>query len=135
MFRGSYGIFTETLGRFASYFKPYWPAMLLVAALIVLSTWTQVVNPDLVGQVVDCYVTPIGASALNFPGAPTAVESAGNNCWLANDPATLGLGQRLLQGALTIGNFPRPNPTSTSFSTADRLSGLYAGLSNEYRTL
>jgi len=115
---------SETLGRFAGYFKPYWPAMLLVAVLIVVSTWTQVVNPDLVGQVVDCYVTPIAASALNFPGAPTAVESAGNNCWLANDPATLGVGQRVLQGALTIGNFPRPNPTSTSFSTADRLSGL-----------
>jgi ATP-binding cassette subfamily B multidrug efflux pump len=115
---------SETLGRFAAYFKPYWLAMVMVAILIVASTWTQVVNPDLVGQVVDCYVTPIAASALNFPGAPTAVESAGNNCWLANDPATLGVGQRVLQGALTIGNFPRPNPTSTSFSTADRLSGL-----------
>jgi|SRR5579859_1484924 len=115
---------SETLGRFAGYFKPYWLAMVLVAILIVASTWTQVVNPDLVGQVVDCYVTPIAASAINFPGAPTAVESAGNNCWLANDPATLGVGQRVLQGALTIGNFPRPNPTSTSFSTADRLAGL-----------
>ncbi len=78
---------SETLARFGSYFKPYWPAMLLVAVLIVVSTWTEVVNPDLVGQVVDCYVTPIGASALNFPGAPAAVESAGNNCWLAKDPA------------------------------------------------
>ena len=54
---------SETLGRFAGYFKPYWLAMLLVAVLIVASTWTQVVNPDLVGQVVDCYVTPIAASA------------------------------------------------------------------------
>src|SRR5258708_24998065 len=115
---------SETLGRFAVYFKPYWLAMVAVAILIVVSTWTQVVNPDLVGQVLDCYFTPIAARALTFPGAPPAVESAGNNCWLANDPATLGLGQRVLQGALTIGNFPRPNPTSTSFSTADRLSGL-----------
>src|ERR1700674_3667634 len=115
---------SETLARFASYFKPYWAAMLLVAVLIVASTWSQVDNPDVVGQVVDCYVTPIAASALNFPGAPAAVESAGNNCWLANDPATLGVGQRVLQGALTIGTFPRPNPTSNSFSTADRLSGL-----------
>jgi ATP-binding cassette subfamily B multidrug efflux pump len=115
---------SETLSRFGSYFKPYWPAMLLVAVLIVLSTWTQVVNPDLVGQVVDCYVTPIGASALNFPGAPTAVESAGNNCWLAKDPSSLGFTQRVLQSGVTYGNFPRPNPTSTSFSTADRLAGL-----------
>jgi ATP-binding cassette subfamily B multidrug efflux pump len=115
---------SETLLRFTSYFKPYWPAMALVAVLIVVSTWTQVVNPDLVGQVVDCYVTPIAASALNFPGAPQATESAGNNCWLAADPASLGLTQRALQGMVTIGNFPRPNPTATTFSTADRLAGL-----------
>ncbi len=115
---------SETLARFASYFKPYWLALVMVAALIILSTWSQVVNPDLVGQVVDCYVTPIAASALNFPGAPAAVESAGNNCWLANDPASLGLSQRVLQGAVTLGGFPRPNPTSNSFSTADRLAGL-----------
>ena len=115
---------SETLARFASYFKPYWAAMVLVAVLIVVSTWTQVVNPDLVGQVVDCYVTPIAASAFNFPGAPAAVSSAGNNCWLASDPGSLGVTQRLLQGAVTFGNFPRPNPTSTAFSTADRLAGL-----------
>src|SRR5712691_7301076 len=82
---------SETLSRFAGYFKPYWWAMAIVALLIVASTWTQVVNPDLVGQVVDCYVTPIAASALNFPGAPAATESAGNNCWLANDPSSLRL--------------------------------------------
>jgi ATP-binding cassette subfamily B multidrug efflux pump len=115
---------SETLVRFAAYFKPYWLALVMVAVLIVLSTWSQVVNPDLVGQVVDCYVTPIAASALNFPGAPAAVESAGNNCWLANDPASLGLSQRVLQGAVTLGGCPRPNPTATSFSTADRLAGL-----------
>ena len=115
---------SDTLGRFAGYFKPYWWAMLLVAIFIVTSTWTQVVNPDLVGQVVDCYVTPIAASSLNFPGAPTAAESAGNNCWLANDPASLGLGQRVLQGALTVGGFPRPDPTSKDFTLDQRLAGL-----------
>src|SRR5260370_42202862 len=115
---------SETLGRFAVYFKPYWIAMVLVAVLIVVSTWTQVVNPDLVGQVVDCYVTPIAASGFNFPGAPAAVESAGNNCWLADEPASLNVTQRLLQGAVTLGNFPRPDPTSASFSTADRLAAL-----------
>src|SRR5436305_303095 len=104
---------SETLGRFASYFKPYWPALVAVAVLIVASTWTQVVNPDLVGQVVDCYVTPIAASAFNFPGAPQAAATTSNNCWLANDPASLGPTQRLLQSAVTFGNFPRPDPTST----------------------
>jgi len=115
---------SETLLRFAAYFKPYWPAMLLVAFLVIVSTWTQVSNPDLVGQVVDCYVSPTVASALNFPGAAQITASSDSNCWLAADPATLNLGQRVLQGALTLGNFPRPQPTSASFSAADRLAGL-----------
>jgi ATP-binding cassette subfamily B multidrug efflux pump len=115
---------SETLLRFASYFKPYWAAMLMVAVLVVASTWTQVTNPDLLGQVVDCYVAPAAASAISFPGAPQLAASSETNCWLAADPASLGLAQRALQGALTIGNFPRPNPTSTSFSNADRLAGL-----------
>jgi ATP-binding cassette subfamily B multidrug efflux pump len=115
---------SETLLRFAAYFKPYWPAMLLVALLVIVSTWTQVSNPDLVGQVVDCYVSPTVASALNFPGAAQITASSDTNCWLAADPATLNLGQRVLQGALTLGNFPRPQPTSASFSAADRLAGL-----------
>ncbi len=115
---------SETLLRFGSYFKPYWPAMVLVAVLVILSTWTQVVNPDLVGEVVDCYVAPAAASSFSFPGAPQAAAGATSNCWLANDPASLGLTQRLLQGAVTLGNFPRPNPTAASFSSADRLAGL-----------
>src|SRR5262249_44647590 len=115
---------SETLLRFAGYFKPFWPAMLLVAVLAVASTWTQVVNPDLIGEVVDCYVSPAAAQAFNFPGAPQAAQTGASNCWLAKDPAELGLSQRVLQGALTLGGFPRPNPTSTSFSTADRLAGL-----------
>jgi ATP-binding cassette subfamily B multidrug efflux pump len=115
---------SETLLRFAAYFKPYWPAMLAVVLLAVASTWTQVANPDLLGQVVDCYVAPAAAQGFNFPGAPQVAADSGSNCWLAADPASLGWTQRLLQGALTLGNFPRPDPTSASVSTADRVTGL-----------
>jgi ATP-binding cassette, subfamily B, multidrug efflux pump len=115
---------SETLLRFGGYFKPYWLALVGVAVLVIVSTWAQVANPDLIGQVVDCYLTPIASSSLNFPGAPQVVESAGTNCWLASEPSSLGFTQRVLQGALTLGNFPRPQPTSTSFSVADRLTGL-----------
>ena len=75
---------TVTLARFARYFKPFWPALLLVAILVVVSTWMQVTTPDITGQLVDCYLTPTAAAVsggdtggLNFTG------SSQSNCWLA----------------------------------------------------
>ncbi|MCC6190845.1 MAG: ABC transporter ATP-binding protein [Anaerolineales bacterium] len=119
----------ETLGRFGKYFTPYWPMLLVVAALVIGSTWTQVTNPDLVGQVVDCYLAPAAASSFGgFPGAsaPAGQESASqSNCWLAAEPENLGLTQRALQGLLTLGGFPRPAAGSdTPLSDAGRLAGL-----------
>jgi ATP-binding cassette subfamily B protein len=64
-----------TLARFGSYFKPYWPQLLLVAVFMVTGTWAQVTAPDLIGQAVDCYLTPAVASQFtagaNLPGLPT----------------------------------------------------------------
>src|SRR3990170_4196488 len=59
----------ETLKRFGSYFRPFWPVLLLAVALVVISTWTQVTAPDLLGQAVDCYLSPTQASSgfSNFP--------------------------------------------------------------------
>ncbi len=62
-----------------------------VVALVVGSTWTQVTDPELTGQVVDCFLTPT-ASALtggSFPGAPAEAQAA-ENCWLAADQVTGG---------------------------------------------
>ena len=113
---------SETLVRFSGYFKPYWPMLLLVGALVIVSTWTQVTSPDLIGQSVDCYLAPAAASVLgSLPGAPAA-EAAPSNCWLAADPATLGFTQRMLQSLLTVGNFPLPDPANAD--TAARLAGL-----------
>jgi ATP-binding cassette subfamily B multidrug efflux pump len=47
-----------TLLRFGRYFGRYGLVLLLVAALIIGSTWTQVVAPELIGQAVDCYLFP-----------------------------------------------------------------------------
>lgn len=47
-----------TLARFGRYFGRYWPILLLIAGLIIGSTWTQVVAPELIGQAVDCYLFP-----------------------------------------------------------------------------
>jgi ATP-binding cassette, subfamily B, multidrug efflux pump len=48
----------DTLGRFAEYFRHYWPGLVIALGFIVASTWTQVTAPDIIGQAVDCYLFP-----------------------------------------------------------------------------
>jgi ATP-binding cassette subfamily B protein len=73
-----------TLGRLLRYFKPFWPVLLLVAALILGSTYTQVLTPKLIGQSVDCYLTPAAATrfmeGFNLPGMQTGQASAQVDC-------------------------------------------------------
>jgi ATP-binding cassette subfamily B multidrug efflux pump len=84
-----------TLARLSRYFAPYWPALLAVAALVIVSTWTQVLTPDLTGQVVDCYLTPAAAQASpGFASAPgTAV--APSNCWYTTVDANRTMDQTI----------------------------------------
>jgi ATP-binding cassette subfamily B multidrug efflux pump len=99
----------ETLSRLFAYFKPYWWTLILILILIVAATWAQVKTPDLVGQTVDCYLTPSAASSLSqMPGAGELLQSLGqgtqsSNCWYDPDFATLtnegriaGLGRLIL---------------------------------------
>ncbi len=84
----------QTLGRLVSCFRPYWPVLLLVLALILGSTYVQVLQPRLTGQAVDCYLTPAlvsrmagGAQGLTaaFPGGSpmgTVQSTSQTNCWL-----------------------------------------------------
>ncbi len=102
-----------TLKRLAGYFKPYLVLVLLVAALIVGSTYTQVRTPELTGQAIDCFVTPAMGARLMEEGGGMAAQfsammgaSAGttqSTCWYATLPATSttadyirGLGQLTL---------------------------------------
>jgi ATP-binding cassette, subfamily B, multidrug efflux pump len=66
-----------TLGRLARYFRPHWPVLIAVAALVVVGTYAQVLTPALIGQAVDCYLVP-------------AARTAGAGCWYApsGPPAT-----------------------------------------------
>jgi ATP-binding cassette, subfamily B, multidrug efflux pump len=69
---------SETLARFGRYFKPYWYVLVLVVILVVASTWTQVTSPELVGQLVDCYLAPASSTGLAgspFPGASQELVS------------------------------------------------------------
>ena len=45
-----------TLSRFWNYFRQRWFALLIVAVLLVIVTYTQVAGPKLIGQAIDCYI-------------------------------------------------------------------------------
>mgnify|MGYP006206954483 CR=1 FL=1 len=40
----------ETLARLGGYFRRFWYMLLIVLVVIVVSTWTQVITPELMGQ-------------------------------------------------------------------------------------
>jgi ATP-binding cassette subfamily B protein len=101
---------SETLRRFVGYFKPFWLQYLLVLIMMVISTWTQVTAPALLGQAVDCYITPAtsGAAAPQNEMLALMMENdqsgAVTNCtydrptaaWTAQDYLT-GLGLLVLK--------------------------------------
>jgi ATP-binding cassette subfamily B protein len=73
-----------TLRRLGGYFRRYWLVLVAVAGLIVISTWSQVLAPRLIGQAVDCFivVTPESMESCTFTSTPA--------------PSIAGLGQLVL---------------------------------------
>lgn len=76
----------STLARFWHYFKRYWFVLLVVAVLVITTTYMQVLTPNLLGQAVDCYLSPATTKAFSggntqfpIPGTATAPTT---NCWL-----------------------------------------------------
>ena len=109
-----------TLGRLWRYFRPYSLALLLVALLIIGSTYMQILIPNLTGQAVDCYLTPF-----------TTARAAG-------DTAGAGLGELLAAGGgqEAFGNcwYTTPSLDATAGETLSGLgrliliiAGLYVG--------
>ncbi|HEY4723692.1 MAG TPA: ABC transporter transmembrane domain-containing protein, partial [Anaerolineae bacterium] len=100
---------SETLRRFGVYFKPFWLTLLLVAVLVIISTWTQVTGPQLLGQAVDCYLSPAqsagGLSSLTGAPAQPATQPAASSCTydplaspaMSNDAKFAGLGGIVLK--------------------------------------
>ncbi len=75
-----------TLRRLVGLFRPFWPLLILVAVLVVGNTYVQVLIPRLIGQSVDCYLTPGAVSEFNVP-VPGMQQSAGaTNCTYAQLP-------------------------------------------------
>ena len=88
---------SSTLRRLAGLFKPFWLLLILVAALVIGNTYVQVLTPRLLGQSVDCFLTP-GALSEFTPqaGTPSGVKlpipgmqqaAAASNCTYAQLPA------------------------------------------------
>jgi ATP-binding cassette, subfamily B, multidrug efflux pump len=78
---------SATLLRFWRYFSKYRLVLLIVAALVISSTYIQVLVPDLLGQAVDCYLIPATASAFgggaSAPGSAASSTAGSTNCWYA----------------------------------------------------
>jgi ATP-binding cassette subfamily B protein len=111
----------ETLARFGVYFKPYWLLLIAVVLLAIVSTWATVTVPNLIGQTVDCYLTPLGLSAAGTPADSPLASGSSSNCWLSQDSEPEGFTQTLITSAFTAGGFPAP---SAGMTDAERLAGL-----------
>jgi ATP-binding cassette subfamily B protein len=115
----------ETLRRFGHYFTPFWPILLALAVLVIVSTWTQVTTPELIGQVVDCYLAPAGASTqaqgAAFPGVAPS-QSAGAACWLADPAQISGVTRSAVSAILGAVGWQTPDPQG--MDSAARADGM-----------
>ena len=97
---------SQTLRRFAGYFRPYWRRYLGVLVMMIVSTWAAVTAPQLLGQAVDCYLVPPAATAAFEGVSPTltvqppsasgpAVQATDSACWYAEVPLTATTEERI----------------------------------------
>jgi len=78
-----------SLARLWMRFREHTLVLMTIGVLIVISTYLQVTIPNLLGQAVDCYLTPATLTALAAanPGAASAGAASGTNCWFVQfDP-------------------------------------------------
>ncbi|HEY3311236.1 MAG TPA: ABC transporter ATP-binding protein [Anaerolineales bacterium] len=115
---------SQTLGRLMEHFKPFWPALLMAAIFVVISTWAQVTSPELTGQLVDCYLSPAAASAgFSFPGASAEQSSSINNCWLSANKQPDGITQTIIKKVFSLGGLA-VSKTDDTLTNDDRMAGL-----------
>jgi ATP-binding cassette, subfamily B, multidrug efflux pump len=115
----------ETLGRLLKYFRPFWPLLILVVILVVASTWTQVITPELSGQVVDCYLTP--ATLTQLRGGQGAQTQAGANL-MGNMTSGASTNCKLNYPSLGLTPIPAGSPTSDYVAGLGRLVLMLVGI-------
>jgi len=79
---------SATLRRFWQYFGRYRLVLVAVAVLVVVSTYMQVLIPNLLGQAVDCYLTPATQHVVGATAAGGQTAAANSGCWYSSLPAT-----------------------------------------------
>jgi ATP-binding cassette subfamily B protein len=115
----------NTLGRLVQYFGRFWPVVLLAILFVVISTWSQVTSPELIGQATDCFLVPMGADSnagLSISGAGTQAAQSESACWLVSDPGKLSGTQWIIASAYRLSGFVPP--AMSSMTNADRTTGL-----------
>jgi hypothetical protein len=102
----------ETLARFTLYFRPYWYVLLIAALLVVVATWTQVTSPELLGQLVDCYLIP-GAVNTGQAGFASFEDQRPIQLLAGSRDKPQGVTQSIIKAALPTGGFPPGKPGSS----------------------
>ncbi len=120
----------ETLARLGSYFGRFWYMIVVAVLFVVISTWTQVTSPELSGQATDCFLVPVGQSAVGQfasfgtgGGSPSEEAASASSCWLATtDPSSLTLSRQIVHKAFYMGGYEMPDPATST--NEDRIAGL-----------
>ena len=117
---------SNTLARLGGYFGRFWYVIILVLTLITISTWTQVITPELTGQATDCFLVPLGNQFAAFgPQAEAQSKNSASACWLGTtDPASLTWTRHLIYKAYTMNDYPAP-VSMASMSNDQRIEGLF----------
>jgi ATP-binding cassette subfamily B protein len=116
---------TDTLRRFGDYFGRFWYMLVLAFVLIVVSTWTQVTSPELIGQATDCFLVPTGGANAFASFGPTTdtAQTTKSSCWLVADPATLTGTEKIIASMYRLGDFKILDPATAT--TDERIAGLW----------
>jgi ATP-binding cassette, subfamily B, multidrug efflux pump len=115
---------SSTLSRFGHYFKPFWFALVIVLLFVIVSTWTQVTVPDLLGQATDCYLTPIAERTFSGFLGQDGASTAASNCWLSAGKQPETFTQRIVLGTMSITGATRPPDATGAQTQAQRIAGL-----------
>ncbi len=116
---------SETLLRLGGYFGRFGIAAFLAIFFVLISTWSQVTVPELIGQATDCFLVPLGASTSfgSFASSlSTQSQQSEASCWVVADPSGVSGTERLITSAYRLGGFK--TPALATMTNDDRVTGL-----------
>ncbi|MDP1713143.1 MAG: ABC transporter ATP-binding protein [Anaerolineales bacterium] len=117
---------SETLGRLGAYFGRFWYMIILAVLFVVVSTWTQVTSPELLGQATDCFLVPAGGSAFaSLAPMPATDQKTVSSCWLGitADPSTLSYSRQIIYKAYHFGGYTTPDIATAT--NDQRIEGMF----------